>query len=103
MRAINQLYGLNQQGLHFLNQTLVVLIPKKPNVVRVTDFRSISLIHSFAKILSKLMANMLAHELKTLIDYNQNAFIKKRSIHDNHVSQPNDQKHAQEEDIGNVY
>jgi hypothetical protein len=83
MRAINQFYGLNQQGLHFLNQTLVVLIPKKPNVVRVTDFRSIKLIYSFAKILSKLMANMLAPELKTLIDYNQNAFKKKRSIHDN--------------------
>jgi hypothetical protein len=51
--------------------------------VRVTDFRPISLIHSFAKILSKLMANRLAPELNNLIDYNQNAFIKKRSIHDN--------------------
>jgi hypothetical protein len=83
MRAINQFYNLNAQGLQFLNQTVVVLIPKKPNAMRVTDFRPISLIHSFTKILSKLMANRLAPELKHLISHNQNAFIKKRSIHDN--------------------
>jgi hypothetical protein len=83
MRVISQFYSLNQQGLQFLNKALVVLIPKKPNAVRVTDFRSTSLIHSFAKILSKLMANRLAPELKNFIDCNQNAFIKKRSIHNN--------------------
>jgi hypothetical protein len=83
MRAINQFYGLNQQGLQILNQVLVILIPNKPNAMRVTDFRSINLIHSFTKILSKLMANRLAPELKNFIDCNQNAFIRKRPIHDN--------------------
>jgi hypothetical protein len=38
--------------------------------MRVIDFRQISLIHSFAKILSKPIANRLAPELKNLIDYN---------------------------------
>jgi hypothetical protein len=74
--------NLNHQGSHYLNQALVVLIAKKPNANRVSDFRPISLIHSFAKVLSKLLAQRLAPELKHLIAYNQNAFIKKCSIHD---------------------
>jgi hypothetical protein len=54
-----------------------VLIPKKPNAERIGDFMPISLIHSFGKIVSKLLANRLALELGKLISYNQNAFIKK--------------------------
>jgi hypothetical protein len=83
MAAVNQFYNLNQQGLHFLNQALVVLIPKKINAERISDFRPISLIHSFAKFISKMLANRLAPELDKLVSLNQNAFIKKRCIHDN--------------------
>jgi hypothetical protein len=61
----------------------VVLIPKKPNVERVLDFWSISLIHYFAKIFSKILANRLAPELDKLVSLSHNAFIKKRSIDDN--------------------
>jgi hypothetical protein len=32
---------------------------KKENAIKVSDYGPISLIHSFAKILSKLLANML--------------------------------------------
>jgi hypothetical protein len=66
----NQFFSLNHQGLHYLNQALVVLIQKKPNATRVSGFRPISLIHSFAKLLSKLLAQRLAPELKCLIAYN---------------------------------
>jgi hypothetical protein len=45
--ALHRFYLLNQQGFHFLNQALVVLIPEKENPQRVVDFRSISLTHSF--------------------------------------------------------
>jgi hypothetical protein len=83
LAAINQFYNMNQQDLHFLNQATVVLIPKKSQPERVTDFRPVSLIHSFAKLLSKILANRLAPELKNLISHSQNAFIKKRCIHDN--------------------
>jgi hypothetical protein len=83
MAALQQFYDMNQQDLHFLNQALVMLIPKKENAVRVSDFRPISLIHSFAKLVSKLLANRLAPELSKMISYNQNSFIKKRCIHDN--------------------
>jgi hypothetical protein len=31
MKAVDHFYLLNQQGLHFLNQAFVVLIPMKEN------------------------------------------------------------------------
>lgn len=83
--AINQFYNMNQQGLHFLNQAHVVLVPKKTDPTSITDYRPISLSHSFSKIISKLMANRLAPELENLISINQSAFIKRRSIHGNFV------------------
>jgi hypothetical protein len=75
--------NMNQQDLHFLNQATVVFIPKKSQPERVTDFTPISLIHSFAKLLFKMLANRLAPKLKNLISHSQNAFIKKRCIHYN--------------------
>lgn len=83
--ALNHFYNLNQQELHLLNQALVVLIPKKSDPTKVADSRPISLIHSFAKIISKILAKRLAPELPNLISINQSAFIKKRSIHDSFV------------------
>ena len=61
----------------------MVLIPKKSDANCVKDFRPISLTHSVAKLISKLMANRLAGCLDQLISRAQSAFIKKRSIHDN--------------------
>jgi hypothetical protein len=81
--VIHQFYNMNQQGLLFLNQAFVVLVPKKSNPTKVTDFRPISLTHSFAKIVSKLFANRLEPELDHLISINQTAFIRDRCIHDN--------------------
>jgi hypothetical protein len=78
INATNQFYCLNQQGLQFLNQAYVVLIPKKDNPRVVSDFRPIRLIHSFVKIISKLLTNKLALELEGLISVNQTAFIKKK-------------------------
>jgi hypothetical protein len=74
---------MNQQDLQFLNQDYVVLVPKKQDPLKVSDYRPISLTHCFAKIVTKLMANKLALELHKLISINQTAFIKRRCIHDN--------------------
>jgi hypothetical protein len=71
---------MNHKGLHLLNQAYVVLIPKKQNATKVNDCRPISLIHSFAKILSKLLAIRLGSKLNQLISISQ-----KRCIHDNFV------------------
>lgn len=61
------------------------LIPKKENVTSAEQYRPISLIHSFAKIVSKLLANRLAPRLNELVSLNQSAFIKRRAIHENFI------------------
>lgn len=41
------------------------------------------MVHSFAKLISKVLATRLAPRMKDLIAPNQNAFIRRRTIHDN--------------------
>jgi hypothetical protein len=41
------------------------------------------MIHSFGKLVSKVLALHLAPKLNDLVDKNQNAFIRSRMIHDN--------------------
>ena len=83
MAAMNSLFTLNAQGFEWLNSACIILLPKKTDATRVTDFRPISLVHSIAKIFSKVLANRLAPRLNSLVSNCQSAFIKKRSIHDN--------------------
>jgi hypothetical protein len=85
LRAAEQFFSMNQQGLQLLNQAFIVLIPKKECPQRVSDYRPIRLTHSFAKIITKILANRLGPELDHLIYNNQTAFIKKRCIHDSFV------------------
>jgi len=80
--AINFFYAQHDQHFKHLNSAHV-LIPKKSDACSVSDYRPISLTHSVAKLISKLMANRLAHSLDLLVSRAQNAFIKRRSIHDN--------------------
>jgi hypothetical protein len=63
----------------------VVLIPKTNDAINITDFRLISLINSLAKIITKTLADRLAPSLQDLVSRCQNAFIKKRCIHDNFI------------------
>jgi hypothetical protein len=58
--ALNCLYQLNSQGFKILNSANIVLLPKKTEALKITDFRPSSLIHSIAKIFVKLLANRLA-------------------------------------------
>jgi hypothetical protein len=51
--------------------------------VEVKDFRPISLIHSFAKIVTKILANRLAENLPKMVFPNQSALVNGRNIHDN--------------------
>lgn len=83
MAAIGAIHGGDTRRLHLLNSAYMVLIPKKEDATMVGDYRPISLIHSFAKLLTKVMATRLAPRLHTMILANQSAFIRGRRIHDN--------------------
>jgi hypothetical protein len=73
------------RGFARLNRAYITLIPKRPEAEETKDFRPISLVHSFAKLFSKMVANRLRPRLGELVSMNQSAFIKKRSLHDNFV------------------
>ena len=57
----------------------------KSDARKIGEYRTISLTHSVAKIVSKLLATRLVPFLQHLISRAQSAFIKKRSIHDNFI------------------
>lgn len=81
--AFHSLYNFNTGPLERLNTATICLIPKKEVAEYISDFRPISLIHSFAKIVSKVLALRLANKIDSLISPSQSAFIKKRCIQDN--------------------
>ena len=62
-------------------RTVIKLIPKKPVLRTVEDYRPISLINTDQKILSQLLPNRLKKSLTTLIGPHQTAYLPQRSIH----------------------
>jgi hypothetical protein len=59
-----------------LNSAYITLIPKHDGDVHVKDFRPISLVHSAAKLITKLLANRLSQKLNDMVSPIQSAFIK---------------------------
>ncbi|KAK1630801.1 hypothetical protein QYE76_005116 [Lolium multiflorum] len=85
MAGVRKLGVGDGRGFGRLNRALITLIPKRQDAMEVKDFRPISLVHSFSKLFSKMLANRLRGRLGELISMNQSAFVKKRSLHDNFV------------------
>jgi hypothetical protein len=83
MRAISAIWSRKNDGFSALNITYIMFIPKIDGAEQPTDFRPISLVHSFTKLLIKIMANRLADRLHQMVSPNQSAFIKGRFIQDN--------------------
>jgi hypothetical protein len=83
MAALHKLGVGDGRGFGKLNRSLITLIPKRPDALNVGDFRPISLVHSFAKLFSKLVANRLRGKLGELVSTNQSAFVRGRNLHDN--------------------
>jgi hypothetical protein len=69
IRAVQLFYLINHQNLHLLNQSYVVLIPKKGDPEKISDYMPINLTHNFIKIVSKLMTNRLGPELRHIISH----------------------------------
>jgi hypothetical protein len=63
----------------------ITLIPKKLDTNLAKDFHPISLVHSFAKLITKILANWLAPHLNSIVATNQSAFIRGRSIRDHFI------------------
>jgi mannosylglycoprotein endo-beta-mannosidase len=83
LAAMNQMHSLKGDNWRLLNSASIVLLPKKNEAVEAKDYRPVSLMHSAAKNLCKMMANRLAPELHKLVSSGQSAFTKGRSIQDN--------------------
>jgi hypothetical protein len=81
--AINDFFQHRSKSLHLVNEANIILIPKGENADRIDRFRPISLINSFMKIITKIMANRMAPRMNEIISSAQNAFIQNQSIHDN--------------------
>jgi hypothetical protein len=83
MAAISAFWSRKLMGFSVLNTTYITRLPKKEVAEQPKDFWSISLVHSFAKLVTKIMANRLVGRLNEMVSPIQSAFIKGRFIQDN--------------------
>lgn len=85
MAAILTLQQGDAGKLSLLNSAYLTLIPQKEEAIQPKEFRPISLGHSFAELVTKILTNRLAPLLKELVATNQSAFVQGRCIHDNYM------------------
>jgi hypothetical protein len=83
LAALNFLHQGNAHKLRLLNSAYLILLPKRFDAMTASEYRPISFIHSFAMLVTKLLANRLGPRLHELVAANQSAFVRGRSIHDN--------------------
>ncbi|KAM0835449.1 hypothetical protein ACQ4PT_062915 [Festuca glaucescens] len=81
LTALNAIFQGKDQFFDGLNTAFITLIPKKDLAAEMKDYRPISLLHSF----SKLLALRLSPLMPQLIHKSQSAFIKGRCIQDNFI------------------
>ena len=62
------------------NASFLTLIPKNANPLGLNDFRPISLIGIFYKVISKVLAERMKMVMEKLVGKEQSAFLKGRSI-----------------------
>ena len=71
MAAILAVWNRKFANFELLNSAFVTLLPKKEDASSIKVFRPISLVHSFAKLVTKILANRLAGSLDKPISPNQ--------------------------------
>jgi hypothetical protein len=75
MAAILTLRQGDARKLWMLSSAYINLIPKKEEAMTPKDFWPLSLINSFRKVVTKVMANRFAAQMDRLVASNQSAFI----------------------------
>jgi hypothetical protein len=83
MTAILKLVVGDGRGFGKLSRSLITLIPKRADTIEIGDLRPISLVHIFAKLFSKLVANRLRRRLGDLVSTNQSTCVQARCQYDN--------------------
>ena len=75
-------FYVHSSFLKSLNNTFLVLIPKKSGAEDLRDFRPISLLGGLYKLLAKVLANRLKKVVGKVVSISQNAFVRGRQILD---------------------
>ena len=71
MAAVSAMWSRKMANFEVLNSAYITLIPKKDDATNIREYRPISLVHSFAKLITKPLSNILAGRLDQLITPNQ--------------------------------
>lgn len=83
MPAIGDIESHPYRNLHLLDSATITLLPKNPDAASPCDFRPISLVNFFGKLVMKILASRLRHRMNDLMLPCKSAFIKGCTIHEN--------------------
>jgi hypothetical protein len=70
MASISCVWARKFRNMRALNFAFITLLPKTEEVLHVKDYRPISLVHSFANLVTKILANRLAGRLQHMMSLN---------------------------------
>lgn len=73
----------NNQDNAEINNTYIVLVPKRKNLTSPKDFRPISIYNVVMKMVTKTIANRVKHVLLETVNEEKNVLVKGRLITDN--------------------
>lgn len=68
--AFNAFWSLDMRSFHLINEAYMVRLRKKNEAEEIKDYRPISLIHSFGKLITKCLANRLASRVDGMVRHN---------------------------------
>ena len=80
LAALSCVWARKFRNMGFLNSAYFALLPKVQNASHVKDFCPISRVHSFAKIVTKLLANRLESRLQFMVSP-QSDCLHKKTVH----------------------